>query len=453
MNRHLLKGFLNAIAERGRSFLSHSHVRAVRNRDVGRLAEALLSGRGEASSMALAQEILTVYAAFAPEEKLVFLKLLAQRFGANEARLGRALENYQAKPTSGTAQEIHIAAEPRRQELFRRLNLAPGGTGALVHMREDVIGNLAAHPELGVVDADLIHLFSSWFNRGFLLLKRIDWSTPATVLEKILRYEAVHEINGWEDLRNRLEPVDRRCFAFFHPTLVDDPLIFVEVALTVGIPQAIGPVLAEKRKAINPTSATCAVFYSISNCHLGLRGISFGNFLIKQVVEELKSELPNLRDFVTLSPVPGFMAWLLREREARSSQFLTAEDTNALKHLDKPEWPRNADAVSALEQVLPRAVARYLLYAKNGGDKPIDPVARFHLGNGARLERVNWLGDLSAKGIAQAAGLMVNYFYDLREIERNHEIFANKGEVVASRLVRNLLRTKGRGKNAVCAKS
>jgi len=416
--------------------------RRARARDLPDLANALLSGRGEASGIALAHQILTTYAALAPDEKLKFLRVLADRFGYDPARLERAIVDYQSDPGARTAAALHRAAEPRRQELIRRLNSAPGGTHELVRMREDILRGLPAHDELRAVDADFMHLLSSWFNRGFLVLERIDWSTPAHILQKIIRYEAVHAITSWEDLRRRLEPPDRRCFAFFHPRLVGEPLIFVEVALTKAIPEAIALLLADGRRPTDLERATTAVFYSISNCQPGLRGVSLGNFLIKQVIDELKRELPGLRTFVTLSPVPGFVSWLRRERDAGDSALLTPRDKAVLESLDRSDWPERLQARKAVQPILVAAVAEYLLRAKNDAGRPTDPVARLHLNNGARLARINWMGDLSRKGISEGAGFMVNYLYDPARIVENHEKFANKGEVVASSSVRKLLRSR-----------
>ncbi len=304
------------------------------------------------------------------------------------------------------------------------------------------------------VDADLQKLLTSWFNRGFLVLRRIDWQTPAAILEKIIAYEAVHEIKGWDDLRRRLDPADRRCFAFFHPSLVDEPLIFVEVALLNDIPGAIAPVLDARRPALGRPPTT-AVFYSISNCQGGLRGISFGNFLLKQVVEELVREVPSLKTFVTLSPVPHFARWLDRTLAGDSGGLINDEDRRALKSLSDPRWAETAsDGASereALKQALLSAAAHYFLTARSNDNRPIDPVARFHLGNGARLERINWLGDVSEKGLREAHGLMVNYRYEPADIEKNHEAYAQDGTVAASRAVKALLRSapKVKGLTAV----
>ena len=406
--------------------------------ELGLVAESLLSERGEASGVALAGELLSEYSAASEDVRLQFLLLLAQRFGADLKKIDQAIKRYTAEPGAETARQLHEAAESRLQEFLRRVNLAPGGTAVLVRMREDVLRNLAKHPELKPVDADFRHLFVSWFNRGFLVLRHIDWSTPASILEKIIQYEAVHEINGWTELRNRLDPADRKCFAFFHPTLVDEPLIFVEVALTKAIPDAIAPLLAAGRTPIDPKRATTAVFYSISNCQAGLQGVSFGNFLIKQVVEELRRDMPHLKTFVTLSPVPGFMQWLQREGKAA----FTAAEFDTFKSLDEPGWPGSADIAKGMQPLLQRAIGTYLLQVKHSSGKPRDPVSRFHLNNGASLERVNWLGDVSPKGLREAAGFMVNYLYDLDLIEKNHEAFAHSGEIAASRQVRNLVRTR-----------
>lgn len=433
MQRDLFAGLLNLFGGK----------RTAARDPLAPLTEALLSGRGEASGVALARQILDDYAAASIEQRLGFLLLLAETYGADKARLAKAIEAYQADPVPRQALKLHEAAEPRRQELIRRLNLAPRGTPALVGMREDLLRLLGDHPELASVDADFVHLFVSWFNRGFLEIRRINWSTPAHILEKIIRYEAVHEITSWDDLRRRIEPPDRRCFAFFHPALPDEPLIFVEVALTIAIPAAIAPLLAENRRLLQPAQARTAVFYSISNCQQGLKGISFGSFLIKQVVEEVKRELPALDTFVTLSPVPGFTAWLRHEREGGfPGTDFTGEDAATLARMDDPARAAGAETLDNLRPVLTAAVAHYLLAVKTASGKPLDSVARFHLNNGAKLEAVNWMGDQSAKGMQDAAGFMVNYLYDLGQIERNHEAFANHGEVVASRQVRKLTERK-----------
>ncbi len=303
-------------------------------------------------------------------------------------------------------------------------------------MREMLLTEFNTNPDLAPVDRDFEHLFASWFNRGFLTLKRIDWSTPADILEKIIRYEAVHEIRDWADLKGRIQPNDRRCFAFFHPSMPDEPLVFVEVALTKGIPSQIAPLIAHDRVPTPENDVDTAAFYSISNTQAGLRGISFGNFLIKQVVEELLRELPRLKSFVTLSPVPGLAAWLAKQRQEPMGNRVAPQ---LLDILDSPSWHESAETRELVQPALAQAAAVYLIESKNAAAKPSDAVARFHLNNGAQLERINCFGDLTLKGLRQSHGVMVNYLYDLNGIERNHELYANAGEIAASAAVKKLL--------------
>ena len=433
---------LATISERGRILLRRSGASDARQDASGliELCEALLSGRGEASGTALAREVLDRYHQLDEAGRLVLFETLARQFGPDREKLAHAIETWRAQPNDDDASDLHFASEPRRQELFRRLNRAPGGTGELVAMRADLVAAMRANQELGALDRDMVHLLASWFNRGFLVLRRIDWSTPANILEKIIRYEAVHEIRDWDDLRRRIDPADRRCYAFFHPALVDEPLIFVEVALTEAIPGAIAPLLAKDRAPVPIGRARTAVFYSISNTQRGLGGISFGSFLIKQVVEELQRELPRLESFVTLSPVPEFMTWLKQANDALVSEA----DQALLARLEVPGWFEDAELAAQLRAALEPLAAFYFLKARSPKGRLINSVARFHLGNGARLERINWLGDLSPKALRESAGIMVNYLYRPEDIEKNHEAYANQGEVVASGPVRKLLKAEGR---------
>lgn len=444
MSTSFFGDLLQTISDRGRALLARTGARRVdagtRSEDFVELCEELLSGRGEASGVALAREILNRYEELTTGPRIHFFEALAHRFGPDREQLEAAIKAWQESPSDSTAMRVHEAAEPRRQELFRRLNLAPGGTAALVRMREQLMDAMDHREDLAVVDADFVHLFASWFNRGFLVLRRIDWSTPANILEKIIKHEAVHKINSWDDLRRRIDPPDRHCYAFFHPALVDEPLIFVEVALMRDIPGAIAPILTAHRETIDPEKATTAVFYSISNCQRGLAGVSFGNFLIKQVVEEISRDFPRLSNFVTLSPVPGFAAWLRRERQTEKSQVLTQEDREALTKLDIEGWWQRPDTREGLQDPLLRAAAWYFLHARNKRGLPLDPVARFHLGNGARLEQIHFLADGSENGMRQSYGIMVNYLYDLDDIEKNHEAYAASRTIAASPAVKKLAR-------------
>ncbi len=449
INVTFLQELMNTVAEQGRQLLPWPLRGGGSEDNVEALAQALVSSRGEASGVVLARELLQRYRMIDAEEKRSFFRFLADSMQPDRAAAKAAAAAFAKEPTDANLGQLQAAVESRRQEFFRRLNLAPGATAEIVAMRRDLLrqpkGDVTLQDALAQVDADLMHLLYSWFNRGFLVLRRIDWQTPASILDKIIAYEAVHEIQGWDDLRRRLDPADRRCFAFFHPSLIDEPVIFVEVALMEATPEGISDVLNEQRKTV-PASPTTAVFYSISNCQEGLKGISFGNFLIKQVAEELAKEQPSLKTFVTLSPAPHFARWLDRVRADATAGVVKPADRTALASLNDPGWIESVKVDGELKATLMALAAHYFLSAKSVDGRPIDPVARFHLGNGARLERINWLGDVSLKGLAEAHGLMVNYRYDLKDIETNHEAYANDGTIAASRGVRGLLRRENREK-------
>jgi malonyl-CoA decarboxylase len=388
------------------------------------LCHALLSERGDVSGARLAREALAAYQGLEESALGVYFDLLIKEFSPDPQEVAQAADAYRLDASQSNLIRLQRVVEPRRQELFRRLNMVPGGTAVLLEMRRRVLKQLVERPHWVGIDADLAHLFNSWFNRGFLVLQKIDWRTSAMVLEKLIKYEAVHEIQGWPDLRRRLQ-TDRRCYAFFHPVLPDEPVIFIEVALTRGVSTRVQPLLELNSTVTDPASADSAIFYSITNCQEGLRGVSFGNLLIKQVAEDLGREFPRLKTFATLSPVPGFRRWLTEKSvEVPELTGLLAR-IDALGSLD--------DGASAeTQRQLVRLCAHYLMYAKQGRD-PLDPVARFHLGNGARLERLNWLGDTSPSGMRRSAGLMVNYVYRLDEVERNHEAYAKDGRIAAAK--------------------
>ncbi|WP_227368848.1 malonyl-CoA decarboxylase [Halomonas sp. M20] len=439
MNMSFLQELFSTITQRDALLRRRAGVDThVSHRQLIAACEALLASDGEASSIALASRALEIYARLASEEKQHFFELLATDFSADPEHIDQAYAAYRESRENQDLNTLFDACEPRRQELLRRLNLPSGGTHDLVDMREDLLALMRDRPRLKAIDADFAHLFGSWFNRGFLVLKRIDWNTPAVILEKIIRYEAVHEIRDWDDLRRRLDARDRRCFAFFHPAIGDEPLIFVEVALCQGLPDQIQAILASDHYEIDdPDAADTAAFFGISNCQTGLRGISFGNFLIKQVVQELKQELPSLRHFVTLSPVPGFREWL-DALYKNSDDLLEADAAKTLEHLEAPDWQEDPALTEQLKSVIKPLAAHYLLKEKNAQGLPLNPVSRFHLGNGAQLHRINWLGDVSAKGLRQATGLMVNYLYVLDDIERNHERYTTNATIACSSNVRDL---------------
>lgn len=404
----------------------------------------LLSEPGETNSLAIARRVLGQLDALPAAQLDAFFGYLARELVPDAQLVLQAAADYAEQPSAAHQIRLTQLAEPPRQELMRRLNRTGGGTAALLRLRRALLQRLPKQPELAAVDADLRHLLTSWFNPGFLELRRVDWDSPARLLEKIIHHEAVHAIDGWDDLRRRLQP-DRRCFAFFHPQLPEEPLIFVEVALLPEMPAQIAPLIDKRSEALPPERFRVAVFYGISNCEPGLRNVSLGNFLIKRVAEQLQHELPRIRSFCTLSPVPGFAAWLLADPDLRTlppprrhaaahyesmrEQLRSAAggDLRALQHA-----PVHAGLDAAAQAALLSLCAAYLVHLAPtpGGD----PVARFHLDNGARLERLNAGADLSAKGLKQSFGVMVNYLYDLEQIEAGHEKFVN-AEVARSRAV------------------
>lgn len=438
MSRQAFANLLKSFSQSGRELLRrltppaalwHS---ASTGDKLNNLAKLLLSGRGEASGVAIATDLLELYAAADDAQKLAFLTHLAADFNPDEAALAASWERYRKQGISALP-ALAKAVESPRQELFRRLNLAPGGTAALVRMREDLLHHLDKdNAVLAVVDADLTHLLKAWFNRGFLEMRAINWSSPASLLERVIRYEAVHHISSWSELRSRLDPEDRRCFGFFHPAMPDEPLIFVEVGLTKGIAESIQSMLSHERKIISAASADTAVFYSISNCQAGLRGISFGHFLIKQVANDLKRELPGLKCFVTLSPIPGLMKYLENVVKDPIGRATVAE-------LKMPATLRKQEDKEAKNFLLKHAIT-YFIEARTSAGKSLDPVARFHLGNGARLERLNWLADISPNGLAQSGGLMVNYLYDIPHIEEYHEAYVSRGDVTVGEPFRRMVK-------------
>ncbi len=405
------------------------------------LCHALLSERGEISGAALAREALAAYAALPTNGFHPFCNMLASEFSPDPRHIAETSAAYQSDASPLNLIALQRAVEPPRQELFRRLNMAVDGTTVLVEMRRRLLRELDSNPQWLGVDADLAHLFGSWFNRGFLQLQRIDWHTPAIILEKLIQYEAVHEITGWKDLHRRLA-ADRRCFAFFHPALPDEPLIFIEAALTDGISGAVQSLLDPDLRETDPTRADCVVFYSITNCQEGLRGISFGNLLIKQVVHELRHEFPRVKTFATLSPIPGFRAWLSTVEAQLGAGPGGVQVTQLLGHLHQPDWFRQSDLAARLRPLLMALCAYYLTQAKRNGE-PLDSVARFHLGNGARMEQLNWLADTSKHAVQRSAGLMVNYVYQLTDVEANHQAFVTAHRVAASGELTKLSRKCG----------
>ena len=385
---------------------------------------SLLSERGEVSGVRLATDALRAYQALDNPARTVFFNVLTREFGPDPQEVGSCGDAFRLNPSPANLAALQSAVESPRRELFHRLNLAPGGTARLVEMRQYLLRHAPQHPEWAAVEADLGHLLASWFNRGFLTLQRIDWNTAANILEKLIQFEAVHAIQGWPDLHRRLQ-ADRRCYAFFHPALPGEPIIFIEVALTRGMSAEVRSLVDPQSPISDPQTADCAVFYSITNCQEGLRGVPFGSFLIKRVVEDLSSEFPRLKTFATLSPVPGFHAWM--QKAAVGSAAVSA----VLARIAQKGWWEDQATAAQIGSKLESLCAYYLTQVKQGRE-PADPVARFHLRNGARLERINRLGDASPAGLQRSAGIMVNYLYRLADLERNHELYTKDDKVICS---------------------
>jgi malonyl-CoA decarboxylase len=404
----MLSGLLATIFERRGERRAPTNKRA---QDIEDIARDLVAAPGDGAAQSLAEDMIERYRELDDAAKLRFFRFLAVTLNISPQAIRHAINAYEESPSRESYEAFMRASEPARQELIRRLNQAPGATEVLVGMRADLLRLGRMDPRLMILDSDFRHLFASWFNRGFLVLRPISWESPAHILEKIIAYEAVHAIDSWHDLRRRLEPEDRRCFAFFHPVMPNEPLIFIEVALTQSVATSIQSLLADGRTVVSSEASDTAVFYSISNCQAGLAGISFGHSLIKQVVADLSVDLPQLKTFVTLSPMPGFGAWL---------------DT---KHLE-----RDGEGCAALRSL----AATYLLHAKDSAGRPLDPVARFHLGNGAEVHDLHVDADTSPTGLHRSAGVMVNYLYDAPNMKRNQERFTASGDVMAADRIRSL---------------
>lgn len=414
---------------------------------------ACLEGHGgEVTARANAARLGRTYLELDADGRRKFLRILAEEFGTNPKEVDAAVENLRTagadKRSAAEAALRQTLFAPRRT-LLRQFNALPQGVKFLVDLREDILDCLD-EPSMKELNEDVRQLLASWFDIGFLELQRITWDSPASLLEKLIEYEAVHEVRSWDDLKNRLAQ-DRRLYAFFHPRMPDEPLIFVQVALVNGLADNVAVLLDETAPTADPAHADTAIFYSITNAQRGLVGISFGDFLIKRVVDTLAAEFKGLNTFSTLSPIPGFLRWIRRELE-NGAKILTAEESNELAEefvtadghdvlkeiLDDNGWVNESGKAEALRPVLTRLAAHYLLHEKRRGQNAADPVAHFHLTNGARVERLNWMGDSSKNGLKQSAGMMVNYLYDLSKIVDNHQTYTGKGVVKASAAIEKL---------------
>jgi malonyl-CoA decarboxylase len=428
------RNVLESVADAGENFLDLTGLRGTPSQKLVDLSLDLISHKGVASGIALARQLVNRYQKLDREEKLEFFIELNLALKPNLPKIKKAAENFIQNDNEDNLRVLSKSLRSIERKFFTRMNMAPNGTKAIVSLREDLLGFIPDHPELKNIDDALKILLTTWFNPGFLVLKKIDWDTEASILEKIIRYETVHNIANWNDLKQRLVK-NRRCFAYFHPALEDEPLIFVEVALTRGITSSIQAIIDEEEG--NHEKRKTAIFYSINNCQRGLKGIPLGNFLIKMVVNELDVELPSIKKYSSLSPITGFSNWLFENMNSLGDEFDTKEKT-ALELLNKPGWQNEPKIVDQVKKPLMKACAHYLVKMKRD-EKPLNAVARFHFGNGAELFRINWMGNTSAHGMEDSFGLMVNYRYDLKRIESNHEDYVRNGKLAISKSVRNLL--------------
>jgi len=427
------KNIIESIADAGEKFLDLAYLRGTPVQELLELSYDLISHKGLASGIALARQVVSHYNQLDKNEKLEYFLELIKITEVDIREIKARAEELYKNPGPETREKLNKSLKTKCQKLFSRMNMAPNGTKAIVQLREDLLEFLPKYPQLKPLDVDLRTLLTTWFNPGFLVLKKIDWETEAAVLEKIIQYETVHHIGNWNDLKQRLVN-NRRCFAYFHPALDDDPLIFVEVALTRKIAASVQAILNDNQ---NDLKRDTAIFYSINNCQRGLKRIPLGNFLIKMVATEIARENPNIKTFSSLSPVTGFAGWLKAELKSKKS-MLFGNDRDVLKQVLNPGWHKDTRLVKKIKKPLMRACAHYLVNEKRG-DKPLNSVARFHFGNGAELYRINWMGNSSKHGIDDSFGVMVNYLYDLKNIESNHEDYMINGGLAVSRSVRKLL--------------
>ena len=428
MNQH--QNFLNSVIQR--LGIARPRKKNLDPENLISLCNQLVSKNGEATLFSLAKSILEDFDTLSDVQKKIFFIQLLKHFSVDRTLLKSAIKNLDYSD-EGQIRKLHKLIEPKSQELLRRLNQAPNGTSSLLKMRESLLKCIKDSPELKSLDFDFVHLFKSWFNRGFLRLERIDWSTSANVLEKIMEYEAVHDISDWQDLQNRVAASDRRLYAFFHPALPDEPLIFIEVALMNDVPDSIMPILDLSVEPIDAYIANTAVFYSISNCQIALKGVSFGSFLIKQVVSEIQQEFKEIKKFVTLSPVPGLRKWANKINASKDSELADRVTKDISECLNKEEINRSA---------LLRLTYHYLTQIKNKNGDAINPVAHFHLGNGASIYQIHADANTNQIAIDDSWGVMVNYLYDLDLVAKNHESYANREQIAVSPKLTKSIQTK-----------
>ena len=431
-----LKEIISSIADVGQKLFKKTELKKNDLETILSLCDDLISNKGAAFGITVARDITDLYQSLTLENKLLFFQKINEKYKPNHTKVAEAIETYQKTQNDKNLYRLFITSEGKRRELFKRMNMAPNGISTIVSLREDLLKILDEHKDLKPLDDDLRELFKSWFNPGFLKLAKITWDTKAAVLEKIMKYERVHEIKDMDELKRRLGE-DRRFFSYFHPALEDEPIIFVQVALTNGLGKSIQEIT--KPRTEGDKKYDSATFYSISNCQEGLSRVTLGNFLIKRVVFEIQEELPNIKNFGTLSPIPGFRDWFSYLEDSKIKNILGNISLENISFLKSPDLKPGDSRILSNKDALLKLVAHYLMNEKNNKKLPINDVCRFHLGNGAIIDDIIINANVSEVGLNRSFGVMVNYLYELKNIEKNHEDYINNKKIIVSDKVKKLI--------------
>ena len=424
-----LRQIISSIADAGKQLFNKKDIKKNDLDSILSLCDDLISNKGAAFGITVARDITELYQTLSIENKILFFKSINEKYRPSFTKVNEAIDVYKNSQNEKTLSDLFKVSEGKRRELFMRMNMAPNGTSIIVSLREDLLKILKENRDLVSLDEDLKHLFKSWFNPGFLKLKKITWDTKAAILEKIIKYERVHHMKDMNELKRRLGE-DRRFFSYFHPALEDEPIIFVQVALTNGLGRSIQEIM--KQSSGDEKKYDTATFYSISNCQEGLSRVTLGNFLIKRVVHEIQEELPHIKNFGTLSPIPGFVEWFSYLEESKIKNILGNVKDQDVMFLKSNDLKIGDKRIIDNKEAIIKLVSHYIVNEKNSDGFPVNDVSRFHLGNGAIVEDIIINANISENGFKRSFGVMVNYLYELKNIEKNHEEYMNKKKVIIS---------------------
>ena len=424
-----LRQIISSIADAGKQLFNKKDIKKNDLDSILSLCDDLISNKGAAFGITVARDITELYQTLSIENKILFFKSINEKYRPSFTKVNEAIDVYKNSQNEKTLSDLFKVSEGKRRELFMRMNMAPNGTSIIVSLREDLLKILKENKDLVSLDEDLKHLFKSWFNPGFLKLKKITWDTKAAILEKIIKYERVHHMKDMNELKRRLGE-DRRFFSYFHPALEDEPIIFVQVALTNGLGRSIQEIM--KQSSGDEKKYDTATFYSISNCQEGLSRVTLGNFLIKRVVYEIQEELPHIKNFGTLSPIPGFVEWFSYLEESKIKNILGNIKNQDVMFLKSKDLKIGDKRIIDNKEAIIKLVSHYIVNEKNHDGLPVNDVSRFHLGNGAIVEDIIINANISENGFKRSFGVMVNYLYELKNIEKNHEEYMNKKKVILS---------------------